>query len=218
MEAAELNESVSSRNACTGRELTEDDDLQVAAGECEQCVSSHSTSQSVACLPAERQFVIDLWPHLSPHVCERIVSLASACAPPNRKRGAAMTGAPLRCLTCRRQSRMVGLGFVVAKFGLFLRELVTLKQAGADHHTGFSFWAGTLLVMTGVTVLLFASWQHVRVIRRPRRAEPWVIRPSAVGFGLTLILAMFGAALTGYLIASTRTPAQPLSPANGSNL
>jgi putative membrane protein len=100
---------------------------------------------------------------------------------------------------------LMGFGFVVARFGLFLRELVTLQRSEAAHHAGFSFWAGTALVMVGVVVLLFASWRHLRVIRRLRSNEQWVIRPSAVGVGLTLILAVFGAVLTGYLVASTNT-------------
>jgi len=42
---------------------------------------------------------------------------------------------------------MMGFGFVVARFGLFLRELAAVPGMPHQKHTGFSLWMGTTLVV-----------------------------------------------------------------------
>jgi putative membrane protein len=44
---------------------------------------------------------------------------------------------------------MMGFGFVVARFGLFLRELSGLGRDANDRHAGLSLWVGTTLVLLG---------------------------------------------------------------------
>ena len=53
---------------------------------------------------------------------------------------------------------MMGFGFVVARFGLFLREIAATHlsanialPAPPEHHVRFSLWAGTVLVAGGFT-------------------------------------------------------------------
>lgn len=92
---------------------------------------------------------------------------------------------------------VIGLGFVVARFGLFLRELRAVHDPG-DH------WGSTLigvgLVTLGSLAIGMSAWQHARYCRRlppvhqPRPYETyWAIWFAA-------ILACVGLALAGYLL------------------
>src|SRR5580658_11068572 len=60
---------------------------------------------------------------------------------------------------------LMGVGFAVSRFGLFLREL----SAGASHlpaqTTGLSLWSGVMLVALGVIVTLSAVVRHFQLVR-----------------------------------------------------
>lgn len=96
---------------------------------------------------------------------------------------------------------MMGFGFVVARFGLFLREVSATR--GEPPTPGFSLWIGAALIVLGVSVNLLAALQHVRLLSRLRRGEPY--RPSAWSLGVvvTLLLAALGVGMTGYLFLSS---------------
>ena len=67
---------------------------------------------------------------------------------------------------------MMGFGFVVARFGLFLRELVAHDRDLPIRSYGVSLWIGTTLVLLGVATSLIAAGQHFRVLRHlARRAH-----------------------------------------------
>src|SRR6185312_12680751 len=60
---------------------------------------------------------------------------------------------------------LMGVGFAVARFALFLRQM----QATAHepmHHFSVSVWSGVALVMLGVTVNLAAMVRHVQLTRK----------------------------------------------------
>ena len=99
---------------------------------------------------------------------------------------------------------LMGFGFVVARFGLFLREVAAVAERKPPAlPAGLSVWIGTALVLFGVAVTLLATVQHVRLLGRLERGEPY--RPSGWSLGVivSLILAAAGIGITGYLIAST---------------
>src|SRR5471030_2002135 len=52
---------------------------------------------------------------------------------------------------------MMGFGFVVARFGLFLREMATMRDVPPQSHSGLSLSVGTTLVILGVVVNILAS-------------------------------------------------------------
>src|ERR1700719_3488740 len=58
---------------------------------------------------------------------------------------------------------LMGFGFVVARFGLFLRELSAGRHTETPHSTGPSLWIGTALVTLGVVMTLLAASQHWRI-------------------------------------------------------
>jgi putative membrane protein len=93
---------------------------------------------------------------------------------------------------------LMGFGFVVARFGLFLRELsVTAAPVPATPH--FSVWIGTVLVLVGVVVNLLAAVHHVRLVRDLNRGVASFDRPSALAIGVAGVLAAVGIAMAVYL-------------------
>src|SRR5438046_145001 len=66
---------------------------------------------------------------------------------------------------------LMGFGFVVARFGLFLKELAAAHQTTSSSH-GWSLWIGTALVALGVVITLFAALEHGQIISRLNRGQP----------------------------------------------
>jgi putative membrane protein len=91
---------------------------------------------------------------------------------------------------------MIGLGFVVARFGLFLH--VISRSPETASHLG-STVIGVILVVLGAASVALASWQHLRFCRGLSHAE----RPVrywgslSVIFGITLSVA--GLVLAAYI-------------------
>jgi putative membrane protein len=89
---------------------------------------------------------------------------------------------------------LMGFGFVVARFGLFLQELAAAHQVVTHRTTGLSLWLGTALLMIGIIVNIGAALQHVRLINRLNRGE--VLNSySGAAIAVALILAVLGLAM-----------------------
>jgi putative membrane protein len=99
---------------------------------------------------------------------------------------------------------LMGFGFVVARFGLFLRELDAARQAPASPSTGLSLPIGVALVVLGVAATLLGSWQHARRLSRLDRGEPFPRPLWYWGVLLAVLLALVGAALVAYLVGVGR--------------
>src|SRR5579863_698753 len=66
---------------------------------------------------------------------------------------------------------LMGFGFVVARFAVFLREIAVSSPGHPalghpDHALGLSLWTGTSLIAIGVAVEVAAALNHIRVINR----------------------------------------------------
>ena len=94
---------------------------------------------------------------------------------------------------------LMGFGFVVARFGLFLREIAGL-QANATPAAGFSRGLGITFLALGVLVTAGSAAMHVETVRRLIRGEPFVGRPTSLGVALAIVLVVVGALMTGYLL------------------
>ncbi|MGC1676798.1 MAG: DUF202 domain-containing protein [Candidatus Binataceae bacterium] len=94
---------------------------------------------------------------------------------------------------------LMGFGFVVARFGLFLRAIAMNTHAHPLEPTGMSLWGGIALLLAGVAVNIAAAAHHWRLIRELNRGEQFG-RPSALGIAVALILAAMGLALAAYLL------------------
>lgn len=95
---------------------------------------------------------------------------------------------------------MMGFGFVVARFGLFLKELAAADGTGPSASTGVSLWIGTVLVLLGVSVNLLAAADHYQFLRRLDRGEPYRAPRWSLGIIISVLLATVGLAMTAYLL------------------
>ena len=97
---------------------------------------------------------------------------------------------------------MMGFGFVVARFGLFLRELAVTHGGSTNSH-GLSLWAGVALVGLGVATLVVAPVRYGRLLRRLQAGQSSGITAKP-GMALAFALAAVGAAMAIYLLATSR--------------
>ena len=101
---------------------------------------------------------------------------------------------------------LMGFGFVVARFGIFLREVQLAKLLPEAPTYDVSLWFGTGLITLGVIVHLLSAWKHIQLARQLDSGEPARSRPSTLAVLIALLLALFGLAMAIYLI-SIRRPA-----------
>ena len=95
---------------------------------------------------------------------------------------------------------LMGFGFVVARFGLFLRELEFSQHPLTLRSAHFTLWVGTALIMMGVVVNVLSAVQHVQFVRAVKNGSPAVDRPPTMAVVISLTLAMIGLAMTIYLV------------------
>lgn len=94
---------------------------------------------------------------------------------------------------------LMGFGFLVARFGLFLRHLAAIDRQVNVHTTGFSLWMGTSLVLVGVIVNVYAAMRH-RHFARHFHSELSQPHHSLFEIVLALFLALLGLTMAAYLV------------------
>ena len=98
---------------------------------------------------------------------------------------------------------LMGFGFVVARFGLFLQQLRLIDHAPSASSYGVSLWFGTALIAVGVVVNITSARRHVRLVRELDRGEPACSRSLTQGVATALFLALVGLAMAIYLLRSS---------------
>jgi putative membrane protein len=96
---------------------------------------------------------------------------------------------------------LMGIGFAVSRFGLFLRQLTVVEtHLTTTHTTGVSLWSGVALVILGVIVTLIAARRHIQLIHELSSGtwQPGRVSRDAVILGL--ILAAIGLGMATYLV------------------
>jgi putative membrane protein len=96
---------------------------------------------------------------------------------------------------------LMGFGFVVARFGLFLREIAA-AQGGPPPAAGVSRWFGVGFIALGVLLTAGASVMHIATVRRLNRGEPFMGRPTWLGITIAGLLVVVGILMTAYLMLS----------------
>lgn len=96
---------------------------------------------------------------------------------------------------------LMGFGFVVARFGLFLRALQVGQSTLALESYGLSFWTGTALIALGVIVNVVAAQRHVHLVRELNAGGSDFTRPSSLGITVAVILAVLGLVMSIYLLS-----------------
>jgi putative membrane protein len=95
---------------------------------------------------------------------------------------------------------MTGFGFVVARFGMFLRELAAARGAEDPHSPRLSVWVGSALIVLGVAVTVVTATQHVRVLSRLRQGLPLEPDRWPLAVIVSFLLSVVGILMTVYLI------------------
>jgi uncharacterized protein (DUF302 family)/uncharacterized membrane protein YidH (DUF202 family) len=96
---------------------------------------------------------------------------------------------------------LMGFGFVVARFGLFLQQLQVLQHSFSAQPYGLSLWFGTALIAAGVIMNVFAGWHHARLVRELDRGETVHSRPLSQTVAIAFFLALVGLAMAIYLVS-----------------
>jgi putative membrane protein len=95
---------------------------------------------------------------------------------------------------------LMGIGFAVSRFGLFLRQVSAPEPHLPAHSTGLSLWSGVSLVALGVLVNLSAVLRHFQLIHELSSGtwRPGRVSRDAVTLGL--LLAAIGIGMAIYLM------------------
>ncbi len=94
---------------------------------------------------------------------------------------------------------LMGFGFVVARFSLFLQVMQITRGDSAALPHGLSPWIGTTFIVVGVIVNLLSIRRHLRLVGELNRGQFTARRPSWQAVVLALFLAIVGIAMALYL-------------------
>ena len=97
---------------------------------------------------------------------------------------------------------MMGFGFIVARFGMFLRELAAARGTPVPHSLGLSVWVGSALIMLGVVVNLVTASRHSRLLARLRNGLPIEAERWPLAIIVAVLLSAIGLLMTAYLITT----------------
>jgi len=89
---------------------------------------------------------------------------------------------------------LMGFGFVVARFGLFLRELQIAQPSQPARGMASPIVLGTIVSVS-------SPWRYVRQIQDLNHGGTGLRHPSRSAIGVALVLAFLGAAMAVSLIA-----------------
>jgi len=95
----------------------------------------------------------------------------------------------------------MGFGFVVARFGLFLRELATVRNETPTPGHGGSLWLGVVLVLVGVVVLILAGFRYRRYTAALMVEQSPSTPTSNFGLIIAGLLAVIGLSMAIYLLS-----------------
>lgn len=96
---------------------------------------------------------------------------------------------------------LMGFGFVVARFGLFLQEFQAIQHTPFKQQPGLSLWFGTVLIVVGILVNLFAGRHHIQLVRALDHGDRSHSRSSMAPVAIALFLALVGLAMAIYLVS-----------------
>jgi putative membrane protein len=97
---------------------------------------------------------------------------------------------------------LMGFGFVIARFGLFLREIALAGQVQLHSRTwltGVNTFTGTSLIILGVVVMLIAVRNHLQSVDRLKTGTLAMPARWSVSVVVSLILAGLGMGIAIYL-------------------
>ena len=99
---------------------------------------------------------------------------------------------------------MMGFGFVVARFGIFLREFAFGQHVLPPRGHGLSLWLGIALVALGIAVNIASAWRYARITADIRAGRAFRSVQPDLGVVVAVLLAVLGLAMAIYLVAVAR--------------
>jgi putative membrane protein len=96
---------------------------------------------------------------------------------------------------------LMGFGFVVARFGLFLRQVQAIHAAAPQQRYGLSLWFGTAMIAAGIILNIFAGLHHLSLVKRLDSGETNRGHSTAQALALAVFLALVGLAMAAYLLS-----------------
>ena len=99
---------------------------------------------------------------------------------------------------------LMGVGFAVSRFGLFLREFTATQHLATSLTTGLttahSVVTGVALVLLGVIINIVAVVDHLALTRQLANGTWQPGKPSKAAVSLALLLAAIGIGMAVYLL------------------
>ena len=95
---------------------------------------------------------------------------------------------------------LMGVGFAVSRFGLFLREFTATEHTPIQTSTTHSVITGAALVALGVIINIASVINHLSTIKKLAAGTWQPGQPSRTAIALAIILALLGIAMAIYLI------------------
>jgi putative membrane protein len=94
---------------------------------------------------------------------------------------------------------VIGLGFLVAKFGMFMR---MVRGEPVDSHHMASSAIGIVFVVLGTAMIALAAWQHRHFVRQFQGSFPPTRRWPTLSLVVSVLVVLSGTALAIYLWVS----------------
>lgn len=97
---------------------------------------------------------------------------------------------------------LMGFGFVIARFGLFLRQIALAAQVEVAPHSWLArmnTFSGTGLIILGVIVMLIALRNHQQTVDQLEKGQLSFPRKWSLGVVLSLVLCALGMGIAIYL-------------------
>lgn len=95
---------------------------------------------------------------------------------------------------------LIGIGFAVSRFSLFLRQVAATNSYAPTHTTGVSMWSGVAIVGLGVIVILASVLRHIQLVHQLKSGSWMPGRISTDAVILGLVLAAIGTGMCFYLV------------------
>jgi putative membrane protein len=99
---------------------------------------------------------------------------------------------------------LMGFGFVVARFGLFLQQVQLAERLPALRSSGLSLWFGTALIVAGIAVTLLSCIRHVRMVRDFDNNRTGSVRSVRLIVAASGFMAIAGIVMAIYLLSLGR--------------
>lgn len=96
---------------------------------------------------------------------------------------------------------LMGFGFVVARFGLFLKQIQAFRAVSPQEGFGLSLWFGTALIVAGVILNIFAGFHHLQMVRTLDSGEIPRSQHATLAVWVAFFLAAVGLAMAVYFVS-----------------